>query len=356
MADEQITITATKHSIIRTLFIACFVCYACNTHKPKNITKAFYYWKTNFDISGFEQRKLDSFHCKTLYLRFFDIDWDAEDNRPKPVAVNSFKRPLQIAVSYVPVIFITQDVLNKIPAIDLEDLARHFTNLLYEKCVQAKITPAEIQIDFDWTANNKDKYFLLLGLCKKQAFFKGKTLSCTIRLHQVRSSTASSIPPVDRGLLMCYNMGSLKLPGSNNSILDVNAAERYLGNLQHYPLPLDIALPLFSWCLLYDNENRFTGILRDVQESDLSNNKLFDARGKSLYSITKDTLWRGYNLTKKDIVRYESSNVADLYKLSDFVAAKINNPAFTLIFYHCDSAVLSKYNNYELEKIYHSFN
>jgi hypothetical protein len=256
----------------------------------------------------------------------------------------------------VPVIFITQNVLNKIPASGLEDLARHLTNLLYEKCVQSKITPAEIQIDCDWTANNKDKYFLLLNLCKKQAFFRGKTLSCTIRLHQISSPKASGIPPVDRGLLMCYNMGNLKLPGGNNSILDVNVAERYLYNLRDYPLPLDVALPLFSWCLLYDNENRFTGILRDVQESDLNNNKLFGGRGKNLYAVNKDTIWKGYNLRKNETVRYESCTETELYKLAGFVATKMNGPSFSLIFYHCDSAVLSKYNNYELEKIYHFFN
>jgi len=190
--------TASNFTISTALFIACCICMACNNHEPKKITKAFYYWKTNFAISSFEQRKLDSFHCKTFYVRFFDIDWDLGTNLPKPVAVNRFVQPLQIGVSCVPVIFITQDVINKISANGLEDLVRNFTNLLYEKCVQSKITPAEIQIDFDWTVNNKDKYFLLLNLCKKQLFFKGKTLSCTIRLHQVRSPKASGVPPADR--------------------------------------------------------------------------------------------------------------------------------------------------------------
>jgi len=155
---------------------------------------------------------------------------------------------------------------------------------------------------------------------------------------------------------MCYNMGNLKLAGDNNSILDVNVAEKYLNNLQDYPLPLDVALPLFNWCLLYDNENRFTGILRDVQESDLNKNKVFAALQKNIYAVNKDTLWKGYNLVKNETLRYESCSETDLYKLADFVASKMNGISFSLVFYHCDSAVLSKHNNYELEKIYRLFN
>ncbi len=336
------------------LLIICLMGMACNNHGPRKITKGFYYWKTNFKLSNFEEQKLDSFHCKTIYIRFFDIDWNAATNEPAPVAISTLKQPLQNGFSFIPVIFITQDALNKLPTHEVENLAKHFTKLLYEKCVQAKIAPTEIQIDFDWTANNQAKYFQLLKFCKKQNFFKGKTLSCTIRLHQVRA-TKAGVPPVDKGLLMCYNMGNLKLPGSNNSIIDAQVAERYLDNLQDYPLPLDVALPLFSWSLLYDSQNRFIGILRYVQEKDLCNNSLFYLRAKNMYVVNKDTLWKGYTLQRNETVRYENSAVPELYKLAGLVAKKINGPSFSLLFYHCDSAVLSKYNNYELEKIYHYF-
>jgi hypothetical protein len=339
-----------------TLFIVCCIGMACNNHTPKKITKAFYYWKTNVGLSGFEQRKLDSFNCHKLYIRFFDVDWDAANNEPKPIAVNRFIQPLPQGFTVVPVVFITQEALNKTPENTMPGLAQHLTNLLYEKCVQAKITPAEIQLDCDWTVGSQHKYFRLLNLCKKQHFFMGKTLSCTIRLHQVNLPRANGIPPVNKGLLMCYNMGNLRLAGGNNTILDLAAAERYLRNVRSYPLPLDIALPLFSWCLLYDNQNRFTGILRDVQEADLKNTTFLNTGAKNVYTVAKDTVWRGYTLTKNETVRYEYCNVADLYQLAEFVADRVNNTSINLIFYHCDSTVLKKYNNYELEKIYNFFN
>jgi len=342
-----------KHITLNILLLTtCFI-WGCNNHSHKNITKAFYYWKTNFTLTAFEQKKLDSFGCKTLYIRLFDIDWDAATNAPKPVAVSNAGQPLQQGFTYVPVIFITQDALNKTPASQVANLVANFTKLVYQKSIQLKLNPAEIQVDCDWTNNNKDKYFLLLTECKKQAFFKGKTLSCTIRLHQLKYPLAAGLPPVHKGLLMCYNMGNLRLAGNNNSILDEAVAEKYLNALHSYPLKLDVALPLFSWCLLYDNENRFTGILRDAQENDLLHSSLFTPRGKNLYTVTNDTLYKGYNLRKNETIRYEDCKAGELYTLAAFVGDKINNPSFTLIFYHCDSTVLSKYTNDELEKIYH---
>lgn len=337
------------------VIICSILTAACHQKTHKKITKAFYYWKTNFHLSDFEQQKLDSFDCKTLYVRFFDIDWNVETNEPQPVAVSRFNGAQNNTFSYIPVIFIEQEVLNKISIGGLEGFVKNFTNLLYEKCVQAKISPSEIQIDCDWTKNTKTKYFQLLSLCKKQPFFHGKTLSCTVRLHQLYYPQVSGLPPVDKGLLMCYNMGNLKLAGANNSILDLAVAKRYISNLQDYPLSLDVALPLFSWSLLYDNENRFTGILRGMAEKDLRNTELFEPAGKNLYRVRKDTLWQGYSLKRAEIIRHESCSPQDLYQLAELIAAKAQKVS-TLIFYHLDSATVSKYNNNELEKIYHSFN
>jgi len=329
---------------------------ACR-HKPhKPLKKAFYYWKTNFDLTGFEQQKLDSIGCQSLYIRFFDIVWDKGRNEPKPVAVSRLAQATRNNYSYIPVVFITQEVLSQINTGSLEGFVRNFSRLLYEKCLQAKINPPEIQIDCDWTKNTKAKYFRLLELCKQQPFFKDKTLSCTIRLHQLRYPEINGIPPVDKGLLMCYNMGNLKLAGDNNSILDLNVARRYTTHLHDYPLFLDVAFPLFSWSLLYDDKNRFAGILREVTQKDLNNNTaIFEPAGRHLFRVIKDTIFEGYHLKAAAIIRHESCSPEQLYQLAELVAAKLPNVS-TLIFYHCDSLILSKYSNDELEKICHSFN
>lgn len=45
---------------------------------------------------------------------------------------------------------------------------------------------------------------------------------------------------------MCYNTGDIDSPGESNSILDLEDAKKYLqGKHRAYPLPLDVALPVF---------------------------------------------------------------------------------------------------------------
>ncbi|SDZ90892.1 hypothetical protein SAMN05192529_10414 [Arachidicoccus rhizosphaerae] len=343
----------------KTLFLAVLTSLlllllpGCHKHPSQNIKKAFYYWKTNFHLTAYEQSRLSSLNAQGLYVRFFDIIWDTQTNEPKPVAVSNINKDRPGNYHYTPVLFITQEVLSKINDADLRDFVKNFTNLLYEKCIQSDINPTEIQIDCDWTRSTKQKYFKILALCKTQSFFKDKQLSCTIRLHQIRYPQISGIPPVDKGLLMCYNMGNLKLPGNNNSILDLQVTRKYLIHLKDYPLNLDIAFPIFSWSLLYDDKNRFTAIVRDLTQTDLRDSSIFEPIGQHLYRIKVDTLWHGYPLKNTSIIRHESCSPDQLYQLAQLIQGKTHHTT-TLIFYHLDSLTLTKYTNNELEKIYNT--
>ena len=325
----------------------------CKKKHPQPLQKAFYYWKTSFHLTKYEQRRLDSFGAKTLYVRFFDVSWNNEANEPRPIAVSRINKDRPEKYNYIPVIFFTQEVMSQISMGNLPDFARNLTRLLDEKCFQSHIQPKEMQIDCDWTRSTQQKYFQFLTQCKKQSFFKDKKLSCTIRLHQLRYVQFSGIPPVDKGLLMCYNMGNLKLAGENNSILDLRVARKYLTHLKDYPLNLDIALPLFSWSLLYDDKNRFTGIVRDLTEKELKSTGLFESVGPNLYRVKIDTVWNGYHLKKTATIRHESCSPEQLDQLAQFIKGKTRHIS-TLIFYHLDSLTLTKYSNNELEKIYHT--
>lgn len=52
---------------------------------------------------------------------------------------------------------------------------------------------------------------------------------------------------------MCYNISDIKNPGTENSIFTEGEARKYFTNINKYPLPLDIALPAFSWAVVYRN-------------------------------------------------------------------------------------------------------
>ncbi|MGG2305049.1 hypothetical protein ACE4Z6_26875, partial [Salmonella enterica] len=93
------------------------------------------------------------------------------------------------------------------------------------------------QIDCDWTLGTKEKYFSLLKRIKERMALP---LSCTIRLHQVKYQAKTGVPPVDRGMLMYYNMGHVEGATETNSIYDPANADKYVSYVKDYPLPLDV--------------------------------------------------------------------------------------------------------------------
>ncbi len=84
----------------------------------------------------------------------------------------------------------------------------------------------ELQFDCDWSDATRDRFFALLTAVGERARPAGITLSATIRLHQVKYRERTGVPPVERGMLMFYNMGRVDAAPGTNAIFDPAAAER----------------------------------------------------------------------------------------------------------------------------------
>ncbi len=328
--------------------------FACSQRKGRTISRGFYYWKTNVNISDYEQSYMDSLQSQYTYVRFFDVDIAADGKTAKPLAIVNFgsKLPQQ---KIVPVVFITPRALNVMQWHELDFYAKNIADLLSKNAAQISLMPEEIQIDCDWTQSNRDMYFELLNRLKKQDFLKNKKLSATIRLHQIKFSIAAGIPPVDKGLLMVYNIDKLTDINVENSILNDKTAKKYVEKIGNYPIPLDIALPIFSWALLFENES-LKGILRDFEQSDLEIESIFKPIAKNKYLVQKDTLFRGYDLKTNQVLRFENSDYKTVYSMANYLSDRIKSDSLTLLLYHCDSINFSKYSTDELEKIFSSFN
>jgi len=327
----------------------CAVSTGCK-RRHHVITPAFYYWKTVYSPSTYEQETTIRLGTKLMYLRLFDVDTDPGATDAYPVGLVRVNERVDSTMQYIPVIFVTQRTLHKLPVQRMTALAHKIARRTEVSCENAGIKPREIQIDCDWTTGTREKYFRLLSELKKQPFIAGKLLSCTIRLHQVKYTTSSGIPPVDRGALMCYNVGELRKPGTQNSILDAELAEKYLSHIDTYPLPLDIALPLFSWSLLF-RSGQFVGILRDVDIAEIKQSGLFGRNGDGRYACEQDTLWRGQQFRRGDIVRYEASEQRDLLEVAAYTSQHVHNDSLRIIFFSCDSITLSKHSVHDLEKV-----
>ena len=334
------------------LMFLSFLHFSCNEKRePRNIEPSFYYWKSVLNLTNFEKQKLDSLKVKTIYLKFFDVDWDETTRKPLPVAkLQAFRNELQRGIKIIPVVFITNKCIQKIDTSQVKQLAENIYSLIFEisKSNGFDSIP-EIQIDCDWTEATKDKYFLLLNSIKVKN--QKSKLSATIRLHQIKFLSKTGVPPVDRGLLMCYNMGNLKNPATNNSILETEELKKYTGNLSRYPLPLDVAFPLFNWKVLYRN-NIYRGLIQDLTDAVLSGS--FCTKTGNRYRVLKDTLLQGYDFKKGDMLRDEQSDIKEVLAAAGEISRHLKNTSLRVSLYHLDSVILSKYSTHELESIYNS--
>jgi hypothetical protein len=346
-----------KH-IARTLFIVpgfflLLSWIGCSPRKDHKVNPAFYYWKTQYRLSPADHQLLADINAKRLYLRLFDVDWDMGRKEATPVGILQQKDPADARYEYIPVVFITQDCLTRLKAQDLPALASKMSSLIEKLCKTYHIAPSELQIDCDWTERSAQLYFSLLKQLKQQSFFNDKKMSCTIRMHQVKYRISSGIPPVDRGLMMVYNMGNLKKYGGHNSILDIEEAENYLKNMAQYPLPMDIALPLYHWSVLFDQE-KFRGIVYNIGKNDFEKGILEKRKG-NLYRFKKATVAGGYSFREGEEIRFEQATRSDLKKMAGYLSEQANDSVYSVAFFHLDSIALKPFTTADLREILDEF-
>ena len=307
--------------------------------------RSFYYWKTVFTLSSKEQQALQQLSVHKLYVKFFDVEWNPVSNKPQPAAKSIFQQNPPAGIRITPVVFLTQEPLRNANTAQLDSLAKNMASLLSSLAANNQLSLTnEVQLDCDWTAATKDKYFHLLNALRQQPFFQQKILSATIRLHQLKFMEQTGVPPVDRGLLMCYNMGNLRDPRTKNSIIEEKELAKYIGRLDQYPLPLDLALPLFDWYILFDG-NRYKGLVRDFSPGE---------KEQKLERIvfTSDTTINGYSFKKGQWLRHEKSDAAVVKNCAAAISKKWKGQEGTVILYHLDPNNLTQYTLHELESFY----
>ena len=159
-------------------------------------------------------------------------------------------------------------------------------------------------------------------------------ISATIRLHQIKFREKTGVPPVDKAVVMCYNVGELRDADETNSILNVEKTAPYLKRLNDYPLPFDIALPFYGWGALYRNGD-FAGILNKNRLSE--NFERTDVEG--IFTATSDTYLDKTFVYKGDLLRWETVPLEDLEALTKLIRNSTKRN-YSLILYHINSTEL----------------
>lgn len=307
--------------------------FSCTENKKNKVS--FYYWKTNFNLTETEKNVLQKNKVEKLYVRYFDVDLQNEE--PMPVtSIKFISKP--ILKQIIPTIFIKNKVfLNK--KININNLVIHILKLINEINSIHKITNTEIQIDCDWSLDSRDTYMDFLKILKAKY---GKIVSATIRLHQIKYFEKTKVPPVDYGVLMLYNIGSVNAFGKN-AIYDKEIALQYLPYLAKYPLAIKTALPIFSW-LVHTRNHR---VLQIISKKNISeyNNKITFVTNKLQHTVTKNGIAFGDFYKKGDILFEENILADDLEEMKKLVNKYSKTLQTEFIYYELDEKNLKKQNN-----------
>jgi hypothetical protein len=354
--------------------LGILLCLSSCMKKQKAVTKAYYFWR-KYEMTWEERKFLKERQIKKLYTRVLDVDWSAVQGAI-PVATNFIEPNIHdlryydsVSVDAVPVVFITNKTFLNIDSLDIPQLAlrvirrclpaydksdeRYEENHRYDM-QDGPAKPHEIQIDCDWTQKTAEKYFAFLRELKSLLPSDSITLSATVRLHQYRYPGKTGVPPVHRGMLMVYNLTDPKRYGNENSIFEEKNAAPYFETNSPYPLPLDIALPAWSWCLIFRNQ-KFYQIENNLDVNDLKQLSFLKKSGAHMYRVQKDTVFNQLFLREGDEIRAEEIDQATLLKAAELAGKAVNTDSFSVSLFELSNKEIKHYSSESIDQVYHSF-
>jgi len=329
--------------------------FSCTQHKAEHVERAFYYWKNNsWGVREKEDSLLNNLKAKKLYIKFFEVEPDNIFGSIPTAKTNFHFYDEDSVYTIIPVVYLRNEVFKKCSRGSLDSLADNVDFLISKYAANFKTGNGrgrgidEYQMDCDWTPSTKDNYFYFLEKLKKTS---RKKLSCTLRLYPYKYPDKMGVPPVDTAMLMCYNLIHPLDDKNKNTILDIDEFEGYLDTDEKYPLHLDIALPVYSWAQLYQN-NKFKAILYTDPVSDGRFRKT-----KGLwYEAVQDTLIDDIWIRKGDKVKHEVVTKEALQEVIKIIKKKIPLDAtITVSLFHLDGDQLKNYSHEEIARIYTAF-
>lgn len=341
--------------------------------KPKGVANAqpsVYYWRTTFSLDSVERSFLADAHVGKMYVHFFDVvsngvrskEIRSKEDRSKEIRSKEdaigvmpsntllFEDSVPQGMVVIPTVFFEPGALRDTAGVG--HLAELVLRRIDQMTEQNGLTTAEqVQMDYDWVASDEAAYFAFLRALRDLLHVEGRTLSATIRLHQL----ARAVPPVDEGVLMVYNVGNFRDEAEENSILTAKAVEPYLPRLKGYDLPLCAALPIYGWDLLFQKHS-FRQIVRGVDLSDTLKFRRIDSthyRCEVYMSAPADGIAdpAGQRIYPGDIIRHEQPSAAMLRQVRDMLQRSRDGVCDQVVIYHLDSKFL-KDNSYEIKEVF----
>lgn len=378
----------------------CFTsCKMRKSSEKESELRCFYYWRTSLDFDKQDDRIAKKLGVQRLYVRLFDIDWSYGWNQMElkgRLRIESLAR--DSLASIIPCVYITNRSIEHCHDSDVSAFAlrtaaqieayisafkkqylqnRYYryldsfhigaleygsperkagdslvSSLLHRDTNNVAGICTEVQMDCDWTVKTKEKYFRFLQEIKKH--ISGRTLSCTLRLWQYRDRDKAGIPPVDRCMLMCYNVSNPKYDENANAIARPDIIAQYL-KTKKYPVELDIALPVYSWAAMY-KYGEFSQLREAMNEEDIARDTVnFQSEGNHRYRFLVDTLIGDSYYRTGDVFRIDQLTRQELAAVADVVKQNINiQPSTRIAFFSWDTTYINRYGISFLDSLYTS--
>ena len=223
-----------------------------------------------------------------------------------PVAPITFSAPLPPNVGFVPVVYLKNEIFKESKSSEMDQLAEHVWQKISAMARQGSLAFREIQIDCDWTETTKELFFAFTGKLRRTAHENGVLLSATIRLHQIKFADITGVPPVDRGMLMFYNLGTIDATTGDSSIYNRTDALKYAKWIKSYKLPMDVVLPIFSWGI-QSRDGRVVALIEDMDREELSKIKWLHPESEQFYVADDAGFFHGHYFSRGDHLKFEAT-------------------------------------------------
>jgi hypothetical protein len=334
-----------------------FALFSCSSDGSNNVNRAFYYWKTKH-ITDYEAQMFRECNAQKLYIKIFEVAVD-EVLGVQPVSKANIHLSSQMLKEskIVPCIFIENDAIASSTNEQLDELAEN-TVFLTNRYIDFKLKDnesdtldcSEIQIDCDWMASSRDQYFYFLKALRNHT---DKEISCTLRLYPYKFRTEMGVPPVNRVMLLCYNLLNPRAEENKNSILDLVELEKYIHTDSDYPLPVDVTLPCYSSCYVFNNA-QFQEVHHGVPQG--LEGICLPSEDGLWYVVKQDTSVEHNYYRQGQRLRIERVGRSLLLEATNLVLENIElQKGATVGLYHLDENEIKQYNDETLDSVYMLF-
>lgn len=307
---------------------------SCSSPEKRTLDEqnSFCYWKTTFTFDSLDNNVWKQTTANHMYIRYFDVGWDNTTKQAKPISTIVANKDSLPCKHITPSIFFSNNVFEQSTNQQLDTLVARIKSRIEQRNEQFAIQDfankySEILIDCDWSKSTKDKFFYFIEKLKE--VIPNKEITTTLRLWQYKNPAMAGIPPVKRVLLMCYNLQAANEYDIENSIVTLDEIKKYVTGVS-YPLKTDIALPLFSWGVIFRNKE-FKGVIRNATCENYSNNKQYTKIEENRFRLNEEMVIGDFFARPGDEIRVEALSPKELQELTKYLLSEIKTDKYSRI-------------------------